>query len=76
MYIILSLSLFFSRFRYMGIGLSAQGVNMNRLPGKNRQLGYLIRLNETVVGVCLKQFSTVCQDKNVKCQMCVYVKKG
>jgi hypothetical protein len=21
--------------RYMGIGLSAQGVNMNRLPGKN-----------------------------------------
>lgn len=21
-------------FRYMGIGLSAQGVNMNRLPGK------------------------------------------
>lgn len=28
-----SLSLSLSHIRYMGIGLSAQGVNMNRLPG-------------------------------------------
>lgn len=38
---LLQIMIFFSIFSYMGIGLSAQGVNMNRLPGWDKNsFGY------------------------------------